>query len=51
MADEFENMNLTTNSFHISHIHNLFLLKDLNGNFLTCEHMNAEFNFAKGTLA
>lgn len=50
MSDDFENMDLSRDSFNIRHINDLFLFKDLDSNLFACKNMLALFDFAEGSF-
>jgi hypothetical protein len=50
MSDDFENMDLSRDSFDIRHINDLFLFKDLDSNLFACKNMLALFDFAEGSF-
>lgn len=51
MSDFFENLNFSSDSFHVLLVIYLFFLKNFHGNFLACEDVRALLDLAKSTLS
>jgi len=48
MADDSQNVHLSSNPLHISHLANLRLHDDLDGYRLTCGQMDPCFHYSEG---
>lgn len=51
MPNELQNVNFSSHSFHIAHVLNFLLFKDLNGHFLTSKVVVPQFDLSKSTFS
>lgn len=51
MSDEFEDMNLSWDSFNICYINDFFLDEDFDGYFLSSESMSGKFDFSESAFS